>query len=135
MAERDLTNDILQKPALSIQAIGSNTTTNSTEIDTKGFESLTFITFAGTLTDGTFTPLIHDTDSTGTSYVAVADEFLIGTEAAAAVDTSDTALRVGYNGKKRFVRLSYVSTSVSSGGTVGALAILGNARTNATDAS
>lgn len=131
MASVDLKNNIQQLVGFNIQAISSDTTTNGAEIDTQGFESATFILQAGTLSDGTYTPLIEESDVSGSGYTAVADADLIGTEADAAVDASNEISRIGYIGKKRYVRLSVVSTSTSSGGTVGAVAILGSARHNA----
>lgn len=125
MAGFDEKTKILQKIALNIQAIISDTTTAGTEIDTQTFEALTFIIQAGTLSDGTYTPLIQHSDTSGSGYTDVADADLIGTEAGAALDTSNTTSRIGYVGKKRYVKLSVVSASTSSGGTLGALAILG----------
>lgn len=130
MASVDLKNDISVKNALNIAAISSNTTTAGVEIDTQGFESVTFVLETGARTDGTFTPLIQESDTSGTYSGSVADEDLIGTEAAAALATAHSRSEVGYVGKKRFVKLSVVSTSVTSGATVGASVILGSAKHN-----
>jgi len=135
MAGFDEKTKILQKVALNIQAITTDTTTAGTEIDTQGFEALTFLFQAGTLTDGTYTPLVQESDTSGSGYTNVVDADLIGTEAAAALDTSNTASRIGYVGKKRYVKISLVSTSTSSGGTLGAIAVLGRPIKAETDAS
>jgi hypothetical protein len=50
---------------------------------------------------------------------------LVGTGAAAAINTAQTVKKIGYVGIKRYVRLGVVSTGVTSGATVGATAILG----------
>lgn len=139
MAMKDMHNNILQKVALNIQAISSDTTTVGNIIDTRGFQSLEFVNISGTITDGDYALLIEHGDASNLSdAAAVADSDLIGTEAAASfdADTDDNlALRVGYIGEKRYVRASLVSTNTTTGGTLGVLAILGNPHVAATDAS
>ena len=130
MSSVDQKNNISVKNALNIQAISTNATTAGVEIDTQGFESLTFVIETGARTDGTITPLLQESDTSGSYSGSVDDNDLIGTEALAALSTAQTRSIVGYVGKKRYVKLSLVSTSVSSGLTAGATAILGNARSN-----
>lgn len=139
MAMKDLHSNILQKVALNIQAISSDTTTVGNIIDTRGFQSCEFVNISGTITDGDYALLIEHGDEANLSDAApVADADLIGTEAAASFDADDDdnkALRVGYIGEKRYVRASLVSTNTTSGGTLGVLAILGHPHVAATDAS
>ncbi|MEA4805091.1 hypothetical protein [Acetobacterium wieringae] len=127
---KDMKNNIKVSNALNIQAIASNTTTAGAIIDTKGFDSLTFVFQTGTITDGDYTLLIHEGDNSGLSdAAAVADADLLGTEALASftADTDDNKVsKIGYRGNKRYVRLSVVSTNVTTGGTVGAVAIQGH---------
>ena len=130
MSSVDQKNNISVKNALNIQAISTNGTTAGVEIDTQGFESLTFVIETGARTDGTVTPLIQESDTSGSYSGSVDDNDLIGTEALAALSTAQARSIVGYVGKKRYVKLSLVSTVVSSGLTAGATAILGNARSN-----
>jgi len=134
---QDLYNEIKQINALDIQTIASNTTTAGDIIDTAGYSSLTFVFQTGTLTDGDYTVLIQDGDDSGLSdAAAVADTELLGTEAGASFtadgDDNKTS-KIGYVGVKRYVRLSIVSTSTSSGAVVGAIAILGHARVQPQD--
>lgn len=127
MSKYDLHNNILQKVARNTAAISTNTTSAGTIIDTQGFESLEFLLHTGARTDGTYTPLIeHGDDVSLSDAAAVDDDDLLGTEAGAALAAANSASRIGYRGSKRYVRLSVVSTSVSSGATVGATAILGS---------
>lgn len=129
MASIDLKTNIDEILALDNAAITSDTTTVGNEIDTNGFESVTFIAQAGVVTDGTYTPEITECDTSGGSFTAVADDFLIGTEADAALTASNTVSRIGYVGKKRYVKFSFVSTSTSSGvAAASAIAILGSPR-------
>ncbi len=130
MASVDLKNDIKSLNALNIQAITTSATTAGVEIDTLGFDSVTFEILTGARTDGTVTPLIQESDTSGSYSGSVADDDLIGTEADAALSAAQSRSIIGYVGKKRYVKLSLVSTSVTSGLTAGASAILGAAKHN-----
>lgn len=127
---KDMKNNIKVSNALNIQAISTNATTAGAIIDTKGYDSLTFVFQTGTITDGDYTLLIHEGDNSALSdAAAVADADLLGTEAAASfvADTDDNKVsKIGYRGNKRYVRLSVVSTNVTTGGTVGAVAVQGH---------
>jgi hypothetical protein len=129
MTTRDMHNNIQPDPALVIQDIVSDTTTVGIIIDTSGFESVEFVILSGFLRDGAYVPLIQDGDDSGLSdAAAVSDTFLLGTESAASFASTDDdkTKRIGYVGKKRYVRLSIVSTSVLDGGYLSAVAIKGN---------
>lgn len=130
MASVDLKSTVKFDNALNIQAISSNTTTAGVEIDTQGFDSVTFEIITGARTDGTVTPLVQESDVSGSYSGSVADEDLIGTEAAAALSAAHSRSELGYVGKKRYVKLSLVSTAVSSGLTAGASVVLGSAKHN-----
>lgn len=130
---KDLHNNIKTEVAFNTAAISSDTTTAGNIIDLQGFESAEFAILAGTLTDGTYTPLLEEGDASDLSdAAAVADADLLGTEAAAALAATDdnTVTKLGYIGSKRYVRLSIVSASTTSGGTVSALVVKGHAGDN-----
>lgn len=114
MASQDLHNNVLQAIAFNGATIATDTTTVGNIIDTQYFEALEFILQVNARTLGTITPLVQDgEDSLLADATAVADQFLIpsvGAEANAAISTANTATRLGYVGKKRYVRLSLVST-------------------------
>lgn len=125
---RDDKNNLKISNALNPQTISSDTTTAGAIIDTANFDSLTFAVTSGALTDGTYTVLIEDGNVSNLSdAAAVADAYLIGTEAAASfIATEDnTTKKIGYIGIKRYVRLSIVSASTSSGGLLSAVAVQG----------
>ena len=128
MASVDLKNGIKIVNGLNIAAITTNTTTLGVEVDTQGYESVTIEVMLGARTDGTVTPLLQETDVAGSYSGSVADEDLVGLEADAALSTLHTRSRFGYVGKKRYVRLSLVSTGVTTGLTAGASVILGSPR-------
>lgn len=128
MAEYDLHSNVKQEVALDAQDITTNTTTNGNVIDTRGFESLEYIIQSGTITDGAYAFLLEEDDVVGftSSSVVPADETLGVLTGFVAAD-DDTALRVGSIGKKRFQRLSIVSTGTSTGGTkFSSVAVLGH---------
>ena len=127
---RDLHNNIKAEVALDTTSISSDTTTAGNIIDMQGFGSVEFVMQSGTLTDGTYTPLIEEGDASNLSdAAAVADSDLLGTEAAAAfASTDDNAVnKIGYIGNKRYVRLSIVSASTTTGGTLSAVSVKSNA--------
>jgi hypothetical protein len=126
MSSIDSKNNVSNLNGLTPATIATNTTTAGEIIDTKGFESLSFLNRASDYTDGTYTPLIEDGEDSGLSdAAAVTDTFLIGTEANAAL-SADGVSKIGYIGKKRYVRLSYVSTSTTTGATLDSVAVLGD---------
>ena len=126
MASYEQKTSLKPVKALNITAITSSTTTVGSSIDTKGFESLTLFVELGARTDGTFLPLVQDSDD-DINFANVDDQFLIGTEAEAQINTANTIKTIGYVGKKRYVKLSIVSTADTSGATVSATGILANA--------
>lgn len=125
---KDLHHNLSVVQAFNSATVSSSTTTNGVVIDTRGYGSIEFILSLGTRTDGTYTPLIEESDNPDmSSSNAVADSDLFGTEANGAVAATNGVGRVGmWIGKKRYVRMSVVSSGVTSGSTgVHGLAILG----------
>lgn len=123
-------NNIAVQRAMNIQAISTDTTTDGSAIDLQGYESCTFVMEAGAITDGDYTLVLEEssTGSFGGEETAVADTDLIGTEALASFTADDDDHKVGtvgYIGSQRYVRATVVSTSTSTGATIGVLAILG----------
>lgn len=135
MANREIISKLQFLRALASTAIGSNTTTAGSIIDTKGYDSVAFIIHGHTLTDGTYTPLINESDDSGMSgETAVADSDLFvpgvtsGQEAEAALEATDdnTVKKIAYTGSKRYITCDIVSTGTTSGGTVSVIAVLGS---------
>jgi len=127
MAVKDIRSDLLAKSAFDVQAISTDTTTTGAIIDTADFDSgVMFTLICSAYTDGTYTPLIEEGDAANLSDAsAVADANLVGTEAGAALSAASAEganlNTIGVVGTKRYIRLSIVSTSTSSGATVGAI--------------
>jgi len=124
---KDLHNNIDERGALNIQAISTDTTTNGVIIDTAGYESIEFIIHTGTITDGTYTPLLQEDTAAGFgTATTVASDNTLGSLTALTAASDNVTLRVGCVPTKRYVRLSIVSASTTTGGTLGAVAVLGH---------
>lgn len=124
MSSQDLHSNIDERNAFNTQVIASDTTTAGVIIDTQGYESVEFIMKAGVVTAGDITPILQDGDDSGLSDVAtVASDFRLGS--LVTLDATNGLTRVGYVGKKRYVRLSGL-TANSANLTVGGIVILSN---------
>lgn len=125
---RDLLNTLVTKMAKAAAAIASNTTTNGTVIDLQGFDACRFDIHSATLTDGSYACSIQEgTASDGSDMADAAASAVLGTATFAATD-DNTVKSLSYVGSKRYVRVKIVSTGVTTGGTLGALAVLGRQR-------
>lgn len=134
----DLHNNVKIVRSISPVAIGTTGTGKTGKIvDRLGYESVEFELSYGaiTATNAAFTPVLKEGDVTGTM-TSIADTDLIGTEALATPGTGTRASgstmnvtkRVGYKGKKRYVQVSKLSSTVTAGTPVGANILLGNPR-------
>ena len=126
--EYDGHNNIDDRVALDPAAITTDTTTVGNIIDTAGYGSLEYLIYTKTLTDGDYAFLLEEGDDSGLSdAAAVPSAEVLGALTGFVVDTDDDAvLRVGSIGKKRYQRLSIVSTSTTTGVDIlGAIVILG----------
>ncbi len=99
----------------------SGTTPNASAwLDTRGFDAASILVFTGTVTDaGTasgFTGTLQESDTTAAAAatdVATADAVGGVVTVTVTDDASDDILvgKVGYLGKKRYIRLNYVGTT------------------------
>lgn len=127
---KDLHNNIKASRGLSpVAATTDNTAYISQILDTAGFGSAEFIGITGSLADvdATFTVLVEDGDDSALAdNAAVADVFLLGTEAgtvtagAAASGAApgfaddNKTFKIGYIGPKRYVRVT-ITPAANSG--------------------
>ena len=115
--------------ALVSQAIVTDTTTVGATIDRAGFIALEFVFLTKTLTDGDYAITLFESDDSGMSgEAAVASAEQLGSPDFDD-DTDDNAVaRVGYIGKKRYVRAKVVSTNTTTGvDIISGIALLANA--------
>lgn len=122
----DLHNNCTTVNAFDQQVIASDTTTVGNIIDTKDFNMLEILMISGTLTDGAYAvTLEHGDDSALADTAAVPAAEILGSISYALAD-DDLTKRIGYVGKKRYVRMSVVSTAFAATGGIfgGAIALL-----------
>lgn len=128
---RDLMNHVHPVRAISPVSVADNTAQVSEIIDTRGFDSLTFLILTGSVADAdaTFAVLVEDGDESDLSdNAAVADEHLVGTEALAGFqfDDDNETRKIGYVGPKRYVRLTITPAANASAALVAAVALMGH---------
>lgn len=117
---RDLKNNISE--ATSLAPAARTASVNGTGVDLRGFDSAVCIAQVGTITDGTHTPKLQESDDDVT-YTDVAAADLIGSFANLA---SNVNQRVGYIGAKRYVRAVSTVAGATTGGVYGALIVRGH---------
>lgn len=130
----DIHNEIEPRRLISPQAgAGDDVAQVSQIIDLANVNACMFVIETGTLADAnaTFTVLVEDGDNSSlTDNAAVADAYLIGTEAGASFTfTHDDAVRkISYIGPKRYVRLTITPASNTGAWGIGAVALLSHHR-------
>lgn len=131
---RDLHNDFEIRRLISPTRVTGNAAEVSQIIDLANRDGVELVIAIGTLADAagaTFTALVEDGDDSALSdNAAVADAYLLGTEAGASfILTSDDEVRkIGYIGPKRYLRLTITSADNSGDSDFSAIAILGHGR-------
>lgn len=108
----------------SLAPAARTATANGTGVDLQNFQSATVAFVVGTITDGTHTPTVQESDDNST-FDAVAAADLIGTLAALATNTNQ---RVGYKGSKRYVRAVSTVAGATTGGVYSAVVLRGDGR-------
>jgi hypothetical protein len=129
MPSRAIHHEIQVKRAISPVSVSDNTARVSEIIDTSGYDSAEFIIALGSIADAdaTFTVLVEDGDNSALSdNAAVADDFLVGTEAEASFTfaSDDQVRKIGYKGPKRYIRLTITPASNASAALIAAVAVL-----------
>ena len=130
---KDNFNEINVKRVLSPASVADNTAQVGEIVDSKGFNSLTYLIATGSLADAdaTFTVLLEDGDAANLSdAAAVADAYLLGTEALSSFIFSDDnkCFKLGYIGNKRYTRLTITPGANASAALLSAVAVLGEAQ-------
>lgn len=114
---RDLKNNLSE--ATSLAPAARTATANGTGVDLKGFGAAEVFFNVGTITDGTHTPNVQESDDDST-YTDVAAADLEGTLAALASNTNQA---VGYKGSKRYIRAVSTVSGATTGGVYAAVVI------------
>lgn len=120
----DLKNNLTVTQSLVPAARTSSA--NGTGVDLQGSEGALVVVNCGALTDGTHTPSLEESDSSGSGYTAVAAADRIGSLAAC---TANTVQAIGYIGSKRYIRVVMtIAGSPSTGAVTSASIIEGGLR-------
>ncbi|MGQ0664610.1 MAG: hypothetical protein ACT4P2_13740 [Pseudomonadota bacterium] len=108
---RDLKNNI--DVVSSLAPAGNRTaSSNGASADLRGYEGAVVTFVSGTITDGTHTPKVQESDDDSTyTDVAAADQ--LGTLATIA---ANAVQRVGYIGAKRYIRAVVTAAGTTTGG-------------------
>lgn len=121
MANRQLSSRISVAQSLVPAARTANAT--GTGIDLAGYHAAAIYIVAGTITDGTHTPIVQESDDNVT-YTDVAAEKL---QSALANITSNSVQEVGYIGNKRYIRINATVAGATTGGVYAAFVVRGRA--------
>ncbi len=140
MAVRDLMNNVTPKVAIAPFVATDGTAAVSAAIDTRGYESVTFLIALGTLadSDATWAVTVKEGDtSTQGNHTAVADTDLLGTEALAgfaAASDDGACKKIGYSGTKRYVSIEIDDVVANTGNApMCVIALLGHPQLAPTD--
>lgn len=124
--KRDLQNQI--SSAVTIAPAANRTAdTTGTGVDLAGYRGAVALVQFGTVTDGTWTPKLEESDSLGSGYTDVAAADLSGAFVATTSANDETVQEVAYLGSKRFIRVSVIETVASTTGALfNAVIVRGN---------
>lgn len=134
MARRSVYTNVTARQSLAPAA--RTATANGTGVDRNVgadmHRTAMVVVSTGTITDGTHTIEVQDSDDNST-FTAVADQFLQGTEPAIGVADDDTVFFIGYIGVRRYLRAVTTVSGATTGGVYGALVLLGEPRRGPVD--
>lgn len=126
-----LYDDTVGRPALATVTRTANSAVNGLTIDknyqNNRFRAVMFLILTGTVTDGTTTFTMQDSDD-GSSWANVSATYVQGTLPVVGSANDDTTYEIGYTGDKRYVRLVATQAGATAGATIGAVAIMSSAR-------
>jgi hypothetical protein len=126
---RTLYSNALVQNALLSQTVQTGTV-NGAAVDTAVFSNrfcdVLFAIGSHTLTDGTYAFTVEESDSSGSGFAAVDSARVLGSLPSFALTDDDLWKSFGVRPTKRYVRLVCTATSATTGGTLFAVAVLGN---------
>lgn len=118
--------------ANTITAAAHTTDSTGVAVDLSDYNAAVACIYTGSVTDGTWTPELQETDtsSVATSWAAVTSTDLDGSFAAfTASRAAGTVTEVGYKGTKRYLRLVLTSTgTITTGGVISGFIVKGDPR-------
>jgi hypothetical protein len=122
---RDIHNKL--STARSLSPAARTASADGASVDLQGYDAAEVVIATGTITDGTHTIEVQESADDST-FTAVADGDLIGTEPAIVAADDDKVFEIGYIGTKRFLRVITTVTGATTGGVYGAAIVRSHAR-------
>ena len=131
---KDLYNSIAPLTVIAPISVSNNTSQVGQIIDSRGYDSVTYVIATGAIADAdaTFVVLLEEDDASDmSSAYGVPDSNLLGTEDLAGFrfDDDNKTRKLGYNGTKRYTRLTITPVINASAALISCFAILGNPAT------
>ncbi len=130
MAEYDMKSLVKVVPAINPASAAD--ISDGASIDTRGYESVTFIVQTGAIGAGTVGFKIQHADDNGSGApgtfadIVAADDLIGSYPAAVATTDNNKTFWFGYRGKKRWVRLQNIETATWTTAIHGASCVLAN---------
>ena len=100
---------------------------NGSGVDLQNFGAAMVVISAGTITDGTHTFEVQESDD-NSAFTAVADADLIGSEPALTSANSNSVTKIGYIGNSRYLRVAVTVAGATDGGVYEAAIVEGEPR-------
>lgn len=127
---KDAYNNVTLRESLAI--VARTASANGSGVDRNlnglGYQDAMIVVHTGTITDGTHTIEVQDSDD-NTTFAAVADTYLQGAEPAIVAADDNKLFEIGYKGLKRYLRVAVTAAGTTSGGIYGATVLLADPRT------
>lgn len=127
-------NNTLAVKALAATTISTDTATSGAAVDTalyaNNFRDVAFIVSSHALTDGAFVVAVEESDATDSGWGAVESSRVLGPLPSFTASEDDVVKSLGVRPTKRYVRVVVTSASTDAGGTLSAVAVLGNGGNN-----
>jgi hypothetical protein len=133
---RTLYNHTRTVRALPITSIGINGVRYSSLVDlgqfSNDFRNVLFVFNTGAITDGTFAVTVEESDDGATGWADVSSDRVYGSlpSIVATDDFRVEGLDFGCAPTKQYVRLKITASGVTSGGSIGAVAVLAEGSTS-----
>jgi len=125
MSSVDLYNNL--SVAQSLAPAARTADENGAGVDLQGFHGAMVVVHTGAITDGTHTIEVQESDDDST-YTAVADADLQGSEPAIGVADDNKIYKIGYMGTKRYIRAVVTVAGATTGGVYDAVVVRGAPR-------
>jgi len=110
--------------SLAIAARSSNTEVNGTAVSLGGYNSAVAIVTTGTITDGTHTIKLEESNDGGSTWSDVASTDLDGAFTVVAAANDDALQTVGYKGSAGQIRATVTDATSTTGGILGVNIVL-----------